>query len=199
MTGDLGLCCMCTSKWAGFALQAFKGIKSLLMSTVFSYTNSKGENLFWPGIQYAGKMQALCCIWCHRLHGVCYARNHNSKFLRTIFVLLVFCSAVQAIDKAFSRVGPDPRRPKMPSEVKLKSEQAICAASMDLNDCRDAGDLRQSLESLQLPAQVRTLPNAQRGVLSYCFACDGSLSRSYHCAWRQAVTSEAETGNPGAT
>lgn len=87
----------------------------------------------------------------------------------------------------------------MPSEVKLTSEQAICAASIDLNDCKDAGDLRQFLESIQLPAQVRTLPNAQRGVLSYCFACAGSLSRSYHCAWRQAVTSEAETDNPGAT
>ena len=39
-------------------LQAFKGIKGLLMSTVFTYTNSKGENPFWPGIQYAGACQA---------------------------------------------------------------------------------------------------------------------------------------------
>ncbi len=39
-------------------MQAFKGIKSLLMSTVFTYTDSKGENPFWPGIQYAGACQA---------------------------------------------------------------------------------------------------------------------------------------------
>ncbi|CAL5227030.1 g9925 [Coccomyxa viridis] len=83
-------------------LQAFKGIKSLLMSTVFSYTNSKGQNIFWPGIQYA---------------------------------------------------GPDPRRPEMPSEGKLRSEKAICAASIHLNDCKDAGGLRESLEALGLPDQ----------------------------------------------
>ena len=28
------------------------------MSTVFSYTNSKGQNTFWPGIQYAGKIHS---------------------------------------------------------------------------------------------------------------------------------------------
>ena len=42
------------------AMQAFKGMKSLLMSTVFSYTNSKGQNMFWPGIQYAGEACSLC-------------------------------------------------------------------------------------------------------------------------------------------
>ena len=47
----------------GCAPQAFKGMKSLLMSTVFSYTNSKGQNIFWPGIQYAGKMQPLIWYW----------------------------------------------------------------------------------------------------------------------------------------
>ena len=51
--------------------------------------------------------------------------------------------------------GPDPRRPEIPSEGKLKSEKAICAASIDLNDCKDAGALRESLEALGLPDQVR--------------------------------------------
>ena len=39
-------------------MQAFKGIKSLLMSTLFSYTAADGTNPLWPGIQYAGECQA---------------------------------------------------------------------------------------------------------------------------------------------
>ena len=34
--------------------QAFKGMKGVLMSTVFSYHDSKGKNPLWPGIQYKG-------------------------------------------------------------------------------------------------------------------------------------------------
>ena len=61
----------------------------------------------------------------------------------------------------------------MPSEGKLRSEKAICAASIDLNDCKDAGGLRESLEALGLPDQVRNTPICQQGRLLHCTACAG--------------------------
>ena len=52
--------------------------------------------------------------------------------------------------------GPDPGRPAKPGLEKLKSEEALCAATIDMNDCKDAAGLRQSLVgSLRIPAQVR--------------------------------------------
>ena len=36
------------------AVQAFKGMKGVLMSTVFSYHDAKGSNPLWPGILYKG-------------------------------------------------------------------------------------------------------------------------------------------------
>ena len=57
----------------------------------------------------------------------------------------------------------------MPSEGKLRSEEAICAASMDMNDCKDFTGLQQSLGALQLPAQVRTVPTSQQGSLTFLF------------------------------
>ncbi len=63
----------------------------------------------------------------------------------------------------------------MPSEGKLKSEKAICAASIDLNDCKGAGGLRESLEALGLPDQVRIIPIRQQEILYHCAACVGDL------------------------
>ena len=42
--------------------QAFKGIKCLFMSTLFSYTNAKGANPLWPAIQYIGVHQCRCLL-----------------------------------------------------------------------------------------------------------------------------------------
>lgn len=35
-------------------LQAFKGIKSLIVSSLFNAANTKGQNPLWPGIKYDG-------------------------------------------------------------------------------------------------------------------------------------------------
>ena len=43
-----------TCKWLSFE-QAFKGMKGVLMSTVFSYHDGKGRNPLWRGIQYKGE------------------------------------------------------------------------------------------------------------------------------------------------
>ncbi|CAL8471165.1 g10707 [Coccomyxa elongata] len=37
-----------------FRSQAFKGIKSLIVSSIFKATDEKGRNLLWPAIMYAG-------------------------------------------------------------------------------------------------------------------------------------------------
>ena len=36
--------------------QAFKGIRSLITSTLFNATDSKGRNPLWPAIMYEGAL-----------------------------------------------------------------------------------------------------------------------------------------------
>lgn len=138
------------------------------MSTVFSYTNSKGQNIFWPGIQYAGKIQSSRFI----RRGIAGFLFWMIECCMTGYMqFLVLLSETLTVAHCWS--GPDPRRPEMPSEGKLRSEKAICAASIDLNDCKDAGGLRESLEALGLPDQVRNTPICQQGRLLHCTACAG--------------------------
>ena len=35
-------------------MQAFKALKAICMSTLFSHTDAKGHNPLWPSIQYQG-------------------------------------------------------------------------------------------------------------------------------------------------
>lgn len=43
--------------------QAFKGIKSLIVSTIFNGLPAKGENPLWRGIGYVSHAQACDVIW----------------------------------------------------------------------------------------------------------------------------------------
>ena len=53
--------------------------------------------------------------------------------------------------------GPDAERPAHPCEDKRRSEQMLCAATLDLNDYADTASLQQALASLpHMPAEVLT-------------------------------------------
>ena len=42
-------------------VQAFKGIKSLIASTIFKVTDEKGSNPLWPAILYEG-VRNICSV-----------------------------------------------------------------------------------------------------------------------------------------
>jgi len=41
----------------GCIVQAFKGIKALVLNTLFNAVDAKGVNPLWPGILYEGTLQ----------------------------------------------------------------------------------------------------------------------------------------------
>lgn len=67
----------------------------------------------------------------------------------------VFQAAPEPLWSAVS--GPDAQRPAHPCEDKRRSEQMLCAATIDLNDYTDPASLQQALASLpHTPAEVPT-------------------------------------------
>lgn len=120
------------------------------MSTVFSYTNSKGENPFWPGIQYAGKLVTLFCI------DRCLGKQMSCLPGETLPITSAWSSATCLRVECLHCSGPDPLRPEKPSDEKQRSEQMLYAATLDLNDCKGAAGLQQGLaSSLHLSPRVR--------------------------------------------
>lgn len=41
--------------------QAFKGLKSIIVSTIFNASDEKGRNPLWPGIMYEGVLMTELC------------------------------------------------------------------------------------------------------------------------------------------
>ena len=87
----------------------------------------------------------------HSIHILSSFSSVNFSFLAAQTVKIA-----GGMSSACGIAGPDPGRPAKPSLQKLISEQALCAATIDMNDCKDAAGLQQSLVgSLHIPAQVR--------------------------------------------